>query len=79
MGPIETELRARGSLRNFRMDHANWLSFEAFQVLAGAERSLGVHGPVAHWGRNEATQAELDALWPDVYSEAIEAAEALGL
>lgn len=79
MGPIERELRARAALRNLLVDSANWLSYEAFCLLMGAENSLRVHGPIQYSGRTSETQAQLDALWPDIYSEAIEAAEALGL
>ena len=79
MGPIERELRDRARLRNFRMDQSNWLSYGAFCVLWDTEESLGVHGPVRFSGKTDSVQSTLDALWPDIYSEAIEAAEALGL
>lgn len=79
MGPIERELRERASLWNFRIDQSNWLSLDAFKVLIDAEISLGFRGPVACYGKTDEAQAQMDALWPDVYSEAIEAAEALSL
>lgn len=79
MGPIERELRERGERLEFRPSQSNWLSYEAWNLLWDAELSLGFKGPTTYTGLSAAVQAELDALWPDVYSEAIEAAEALGL
>jgi len=68
MGPVEVELRSfklSGSL----MD----LSPKAFRTFAGAKRSLGIPNSwLLLWGPGA-------TLVPDVLSEAIEAAEALGL
>lgn len=76
MGPIETELRKRF---DWVADRSEWLIFQAFSVLHDAELSLGLSGPVRNAGRTDSAQRDLDAMWPDIWSEAIEAAEALGL
>ena len=74
MGPIERELRAVNATG------AYWrMSYDAFCVCLGAERSLGIKGPLCFTGLNDIAQQELDALVPDLLSEAIEAAEALKL
>jgi hypothetical protein len=76
MGPIERELRERNGKP---VRPGNWLSYQAFCLLMGAEESLGLHGPIGWVGRTDEAQAELNAILPDIYSEAIEAAEALKL
>ena len=74
MGPIEKELRAVDLT-------AQWwkMSYDAFVVCLGAEQRLSIRGPLSYCGLNDAAQREIDALVPDMFSEAIEAAEALGL
>lgn len=76
MGPIEAELRRR---YDWIDDHTHWLSFAAFSVLFDAEVSLGLSGPVRFSGKTPSATAELYSMWSDIWSEAIEAAEALGL
>ena len=76
MGPIEQELRCR---YDWIDDQTNWLSFGAFSVLFDAEVSLGLEGPVRNTALNRRAAKRLYGMWPDIWSEAIEAAEALKL
>ena len=79
MGPIETEIRDIAASGVPWSEGACWSSSgQGFYFLLGAARSVGFvdrfnpyHGCV--------TDAERAGAWPDVLSEAIEAAEALGL
>lgn len=81
MGPIETEIRdiaasgrAWGSANVYNDTLACWTSSRhAFCFLVGAAKSLGFDSEIP------VTDAERAGAWPDVLSEAIEAAEALGL
>lgn len=79
MGPIERELRRRVGWPYEDRHSREWLSFEAFSVLWDAEKSLGLSGPLRFHGTTDLAQQQLLAMWPDIWSEAIEAAEALGL
>lgn len=79
MGPVEAELRSRAESGALRTNGANWCGLDPWLVLVGAEASLGFEGPVSYAARTEEARVRLEALWPDIYSEAIEAAEALNL
>ncbi len=79
MGPVEKELRKRVDWPYEELGSREWLSFQAFRVLMDAELSLGAPGPMHYVGRSELAQTGLRALWPDIWSEAIEAAAELGL
>ena len=70
MGPVERELRER-------IDWSSWggrwfFSPEAMSVVIGARDSLRFKYPNSSFN-------EWATVWPDIASEAIEAAEALGL
>lgn len=73
MGPIEKELRERFSaIRHEHQGRRAWvaMSWEAFRHLQEAAWRIRVNADSAY---------ELDDHWRDIASEAIEAAEALGL
>lgn len=71
MGPIEAELRKyRLDMPEFWLEAGDVFSWKAFNVLRGAGRSLGLDADRI---------TEMEERMPEVLSEAIEAAEALGL
>lgn len=75
MGPVERELWARSAGHTLAMSADG-----AWELLAGAAKSLGIGAaPGEHCLHNCFACWSDQGLVPDVASEAIEAAEALGL
>lgn len=73
MGPIERELRGAWTMNASSFESWYWAephSLAACQVIGGAIRSLGITG---------ASTWTFRLFFRDILSEAIEAAEALGL
>lgn len=72
MGPIERALREKDITVGTPDQRLYGISSEAFNVLMGATHLVGLQGDSVRRVANDGRLAEL-------YSEAIEAAEALGL